>query len=187
MKKRYTYRKSHILKLLKIFLCLAMIAPVFGYSKDLTFEKYTAPNIPDKVKIVFIGNSVTLHPPKNDIGWKNNNGMAASIRNKDYVHKTLVALNINEAESYVVNFYPFESQPNIAKYQIASLRYLFQKKPKLVVIQLGDNVSINYKHPINSLYQVYFFQKNYSNLVAKARYDSRNVFCLSTWWGSKIK
>lgn len=48
-------------------------------------------------KIMFIGNSVTLHGPSESIGWYGNWGMAASSLDKDYVY-----VFINE----IIKIYP---------------------------------------------------------------------------------
>ena len=37
-------------------------------------------------RVLFVGNSITLHGPRPQIGWTNNWGMAASARDRDYVH-----------------------------------------------------------------------------------------------------
>ena len=38
------------------------------------------------IRILFVGNSITRHRPKPDIGWTRNCGMEASCLEKDYVH-----------------------------------------------------------------------------------------------------
>ena len=39
-----------------------------------------------KIKITFLGNSISRHMPKPEIGWVHDWGMAASSRENDYVH-----------------------------------------------------------------------------------------------------
>lgn len=38
------------------------------------------------IRVLFVGNSITRHEPKPEIGWNNDWGMAASSKDKDYVH-----------------------------------------------------------------------------------------------------
>jgi len=73
-------------------------------------------------KILFLGNSITRHPPKPEIGWTNNFGMAASAQEKDYVHLLLQrfthAAGGKAPEARIENIAEFERE--YATYQIAA-------------------------------------------------------------------
>ena len=45
------------------------------------------------LRVLFIGNSITLHGPMKNGSWTNNWGMAASAREKDYVHQLAALIN----------------------------------------------------------------------------------------------
>ena len=44
-------------------------------------------------RILFLGNSITMHSPNPSIGWTNNWGMAASGMGNDYVHVLTSAID----------------------------------------------------------------------------------------------
>lgn len=57
------------------------------------------------VRILFIGNSMTYHGYKPDIGWFGSYGMAASCKENDYVHRLLAMLEKENifADKCIVN------------------------------------------------------------------------------------
>lgn len=93
-------------------------------------------------RILFLGNSITLHGPKADIGWAGNWGMAASSEDKDYVHLVAAAVARHTGTTpqiRVANIADFER--NYATYDAdAGLKDLFAFNPDLVILAIGENV-----------------------------------------------
>lgn len=54
-------------------------------SEVVRFERLESSGL----RVMFVGNSITLHGVKEDIGWMNCWGMAASTKEKDYVHRCI--------------------------------------------------------------------------------------------------
>ena len=55
-----------------------------------------------KLKIMFVGNSITRHGVKEDIGWLWDFGMAASCKDKDYVHLMIKAIDEKASAKYCI-------------------------------------------------------------------------------------
>jgi hypothetical protein len=93
-------------------------------------------------RILFLGNSITLHAPKPDIGWSGNWGMAASSEDKDYVHLVTKALAEHTGSSQQImvrNIADFER--NYATYDVdLHMKDLFAFDPDLLVMAIGENV-----------------------------------------------
>lgn len=51
------------------------------------------------LRLLFVGNSITRHAPKADIGWDNDWGMAASAQEKDYVHLVMQHVRQQDARA----------------------------------------------------------------------------------------
>lgn len=93
-------------------------------------------------KILFLGNSITLHAPAPEIGWNNNWGMAASAESKDYVHLVAAAVAAKTGSE------PSVMARNIADFERAYTSYdvdtqladAFAFKPDLFFLSIGENV-----------------------------------------------
>ena len=95
----------------------------------------------DVRKILFMGNSITLHGSAPAIGWTNNFGMAASSEDKDYVHLVASAIaqkNGSKPELMVRNIADFER--NYATYDVdKEMKEMFAFDADLVVLAIGEN------------------------------------------------
>ncbi len=111
-------------------------------------------------KILFLGNSVTLHPPKPAVQWEYNWGMAASSQDMDFVHRlgrsieqqTGGALLLDprdpaildpddNGDANVVNFSgPMEIR--YTAYDSSTLQQQIAAQPDIVILQFGENIDM---------------------------------------------
>ncbi len=108
----------------------------------LVFATRLAPAQDAFRKVLFLGNSITKHGPKADIGWSGNWGMAASAEAKDYVHLVTQGLTAK------VGFAPETMVKNIADFERAhvgydiagKLREAIDFKADLIILAISENV-----------------------------------------------
>jgi len=93
-------------------------------------------------RVLFLGNSITVHGPAPQIGWTGNWGMAASAREKDYAH--LLVRRIAEAagrqpEAMIEGVADFERHYDTFDAGSA-LKRAIGFHADLIVVALGENV-----------------------------------------------
>ncbi len=93
-------------------------------------------------KGLFLGNSITMHGPKQDIGWTGNWGMAASTEEKDFVHIVVRSLPKRTGaapEVMIKNIAEFERQ--YATYDAeAKLKDALTFGADIIILAIGENV-----------------------------------------------
>ena len=119
-----------------------------------------------KLKILFVGNSITKHAPKPSIGWTNDCGMAASSLERDYVH--IIIKRIMERYDKNVSF----AIAQVAEYE----RTFFNCEPEcsykeikdfdadIIITFYGANVTKDYdtmENPPKTFAEAYEDMRNY--------------------------
>lgn len=176
--------------LFKAVFSLSFVAAIFcasGCAPKKEFKEVEPPKTPDDTEIAFIGNSLTYHQDSAELGWYESHGMAAKYESTDYAHVTLRELGISSGNAYIRNFYPFESDDSVTKRHVDSLEPVLAKHPKIVVVQLGDNVELNKKQKIQSVINLYNFWSAYGDLLGAIKKSDAQIYCVSTWWKSNWK
>lgn len=96
-----------------------------------------------KTKILFIGNSITRHGPAPEIGWFGDYGMAASSKEKDYVHVTASLLDEPLGGITICIAQLSDWERNYAEEDI--LPRLYQKahtfNADIVIVRIGENMA----------------------------------------------
>jgi hypothetical protein len=129
------------------------------------------------VRILFVGNSITRHAPKPEIGWNNDWGMAASVKENDYVHLIMkhVQLQDTNAEFCIAQVAAWEqeywNERALEEYRDAVLF-----APDIIIIKIGENVFQNHneKYPFHLYYKklVDFFNP----------YSKAKVIVVTSFW-----
>lgn len=128
------------------------------------------------IRVVFIGNSITRHPPKEEIGWSGNWGMAATSADNDYVHNLMRQIqNVNaEANFMVTNDYGFEQQ--YWDFDLEKLAEIRKYEASLIFLCIGDNVIEDQVESKN-------FGLYYQNLLDYINAGGKSqVVCASCFW-----
>lgn len=92
------------------------------------------------MKILFLGNSITRHEQKTEIGWDGDYGMAASRPGNDYVHVLCDMLEKRGKHIIcrAVNISGFERNP--CSESVEAVRALRDFGADIVILRIGENV-----------------------------------------------
>ena len=154
-------------------------APPSNTDRDVLFHKIKAN------KVLFLGNSITLHGPAPAIGWLGNWGMAASTQDHDYVHLILKAIAQTagrDPESVVTNIADFERR--FEAYDLdTGLKKELAFKADLVIVAIGENVPALTTEPARAA-----FQASLTKLLRRLNENSAPVLVVrSCFWPDRAK
>ena len=136
-------------------------------------------------RIVFLGNSITLHGPAETVQWAGNWGMAASEQEKDYVHvvvNSLAGLTGKKPAIMVANIADFERQ-HVTFDVDANFKKFFDFKPDMVVVAIGENVPPLDSEQAKTNYKVAFLKL----LKAIKEHGQPTIFVRSCFWANPSK
>lgn len=102
-------------------------------------------NADSTIKILFLGNSISLHPLVEDfLPCKQVRGMMATTPDSDYVHRLskMIAYNYHVNVKFsVANIADFERNFNDEAPTLNMIEGAEIKKPDILIVQIGENVS----------------------------------------------
>jgi Tol biopolymer transport system component len=125
-----------------MLLVLTLIPLIEITAADESMAEPMIGNVP-VAKILFLGNSITLHAPAPKIGWTGNWGMAASSQEKDFVHLLVdeIASTSGDRPTIMVrNIADFEQGFDSFDIEM-ELQAELEFRPDLVIVAIGENMS----------------------------------------------
>lgn len=128
-------------------------------------------------RILFVGNSITWHPVKEEIGWLNEWGMAASSKDNDFVHLLIKKAHDSgfSAEFKIAWAVAWEREYWDAIHLVAFKEFL-NFKPDIIVVKIGENSAPakNVEYPYKKYYEKLL---DYLNPQEK----SKIIVCTGFW------
>lgn len=134
--------------------------------KDTTFKN-----------VLILGNSITRHQPAPKLGWYGDWGMAASSRDKDFVH--ILEKKFQEVyQPAVVHFQSIAAfERTYWKYDLSGFDSLRSLCPDLIILRIGENVN-------SDSLKKYNFETYYRSLIDYFMNNdpSVKILCVSSFW-----
>lgn len=136
-----------------------------------------------KIRVLFVGNSITLHGKLPEAGWNQDCGMAASCLEKDYVH--LVVSKIKEKYDPNVTFGILQVANYERRFLEVTPKELYGEiLPKhlqadIVIMFFGANTNKDYytmENPPKTFGQAYEDLRNYLDLGTNTFYHSMGFY-----------
>ena len=105
-----------------------------------------------RLKVLFVGNSITRHAPAPQIGWYGDWGMAASCEENDFVHQTMKGIEekygptdycVAQAAEWERRY--FEGNKSLEEFYIPARDFCAD----VVIIRIGENINRDKNKEIN--------------------------------------
>lgn len=135
-------------------------------------------------RILFLGNSITLHGPAPDIGWTGNWGMAASVAQKDFVHLVAQAvageagmepaIMVRNIAAFERSFQDYDLQENMPETQ--------EFNADLVILAIGENVPA-----LESADDAAHFEARVTHLLQEVARTPQVIIVRSSFWPNTAK
>ena len=133
------------------------------------------------MKILYLGNSITLHGINHDIGWHGEWGMAASAPGNDYVHvlTRMIEEHTGEAaECLVRNIADFEREPETFAPDDPAWTELRDWMPDLLILRISENTPED---------KTDVFGEAYLRLIRYFLRDGLRIFAVGPFWAHERK
>ncbi len=131
-----------------------------------------------KTRILILGNSITRHGPSDDLKWYNDFGMAASSKDKDYVHVLYNKLYKAKKDVYFMVYQSSFWEINYKKEDVLDHFTLARDfKPDVIIFRLGENVvGLDWGVLENE------FQDKLDNFMNYLKTPSSKILLTTTFW-----
>lgn len=128
------------------------------------------------VKIAFVGNSITRHGKAPHIGWNGDWGMAASSKERDYVHRGLKGLEQRQiaASACICNGSEWE-QHYKTDFDLDFFKEVKWFQPDFLIMRLVENCAVQE-------FDSERFEKAYEKLIQYLISDNTKVILTTGFW-----
>lgn len=131
-----------------------------------------------RIKILVVGNSITRHGPCKEIGWEHDCGMAASVPEKDYVHRLYSMLKEDGQDVFMRIRQASFWERNYKKSGVLN-NYQDDRnfEADVVVFRLGENILIEDKP---------FFREGLEKFIQFIAPKTAKVIFTTCFWENEI-